>query len=138
MSESTSKESHADHVDHGYAWVITFIGFMWNIIISVVFKSLGVLHIQIEELFGQSAFKTSLVAFVMTICWLVFSPLGGYLAYRWSYRITIGIGGMLTLGKRAILYFSQQYHEYGYTSIINPKRIMQKILTLKCMRFHLI
>ena len=85
--------------DHGYAWVIGFTGFAWNTILNIIVKSLGVLHIQIEELFGESAFRTSLVAFVMTICWVVFSPIGGYLTYRWSYRITVCIGGILATGK---------------------------------------
>ncbi len=97
MASNTS--SHGNRVDHGYAWIITLTGFLWNIIISVVFKCLGVLHIEIKELFGESSFRTSLVAFVMSICWVIFSPIGGYLTYKWSYRITICIGTLLATGE---------------------------------------
>ncbi len=97
----------APQVDKGYAWVIAWISCVWNILIAMVFKSLGVLHIQIEELFGESAFKTSLVAFVMTTCWVLFCPVGGYLSYRWSYRRTIVIGTLLASGKEYSHIFSK-------------------------------
>ena len=99
MSVSKKKESQIDRVDHGYAWVMILVVFLWNVICAAVFKCLGVLHIQIKELFGESSFKTSLVAFVMTICWVVFSPIGGYLTYRWSDRITTCIGAFIASGK---------------------------------------
>ncbi len=86
-------------IDAGYAWVITLSVFMWEVIMAVIFKTFGVLHVQLEELFGHGAFKTSLVAFVMSMCWIVFAPLGGFMAYKLSYRVCIIIGAILCTGK---------------------------------------
>ena len=85
--------------DSGYAWVILGTGFAWNVIISTIAKTFGILHVQLVELFNEGAFKTSLVAFVYSLMWLLFSPLGGYLAYKWPYRVTISIGTALSVGK---------------------------------------
>ena len=86
-------------IDQGYAWVIAGAGFAWNVIIVTIAKTFGVMHIQLQELFGEHAFKTSLVAFIYSLMWLLLSPVGGYMAYKWSYRITVSIGTVLSVGK---------------------------------------
>ena len=85
-------------IDSGYAWVICATTFAFEIIVAVVFKTFGVLHIQLEELYGYGAFKTSLVSFVMSVCWVVFSPVGGFLAYKFPRRMNIMLGALFTAG----------------------------------------
>ena len=116
------------HFDHGYAWVVSFTVFAWNLIVCVIFKTFGVLHIQLEELFGHGAFRTSLVAFVMSLCWIVFSPPSGYLAYRWPTRINIIVGGLLASGiffrlliysTKATKWFRIALNVHGFTILLH-------------------
>ena len=93
-----SSTNNNDQVDHGYAWIIAASYFIWEMILAISFKTFGVLHVQLEELYGQSALKTSLVAFTMCLCWLIFAPVGGYMAYRMSHRMNIIIGAIMTTG----------------------------------------
>ncbi len=104
MMAAKKKKLEIDRVDHGYAWIITLIVFVWCVISAAIFKCLGVLHIELKELFGESSFRTSLVAFVMTMSWSVSSLLGGYLTYRWSDRITTCIGTFIAVGKYHYIY----------------------------------
>ncbi len=87
------------NIDHGFAWIIAATYFVWEMILAVTVKTFGVLHVQLEELYGHGAFKTSLVAFVMCLCWIIFSPVGGYIAYRVSHRISIIVGAIVTTGR---------------------------------------
>ena len=101
MKEDDEERTQAPDIDSGYAWVISASIWLWIMIIAVITKTFGVLHLQLEELFGQSSFKTSLVAFVMCLSWVVFSPLSGFMASKWHYRWNIIIGGILATGKWA-------------------------------------
>ncbi len=93
---------HPD-IDGGYAWAILLSLFLWNLIVSLVLKTFGVIHIQIEELFQQGAFKTSLVAFVLNISLSLFSPLAGYVSDRWPRRNITMVSGFIVSGKVFVL-----------------------------------
>ena len=99
MKGPEEKSTEPSDIDHGYAWVISFSVWLWIMIISIIFKAFGVLHLQLEELFGQSSFRTSLVAFVMCLCWVVFSPLSEFMASKLPYRWNIIFGGILATGE---------------------------------------
>ncbi len=91
------RTQHPD-IDGGYAWAILSSVFLWEFIVASVHKGFGVIHIYIEELFQQGAFKTSLVAFVLNISMGIFSPLAGYMCDRWSRRTITMVSGMVVSG----------------------------------------
>ncbi len=93
------------NIKKGYSRVIIITVFIWQVIMAIVFKTFGVLHIQIEDLFQSGGFRTSLVPFVISLCWVVFSPAGGYLAYRFPRRMNIIIGALMTTGKTYVYVF---------------------------------
>ena len=92
------KKQHPD-IDGGYAWAILFSVFLYGFIVSSVHKGFGIIHIQLEDLFQQGAFKTSLVAFVLNICIGLFSPLAGYMCDKWSRRKITMLSGLVVTGR---------------------------------------
>ncbi len=98
MDDQTTRRK-TPALDKGYAWVVCATTFAFEIIISVIFKTFGVLHIQLKELFGHGSFRTSLVPFTMSLCWVIFSPLGGYLAFKFPRSIIIIVAAMFSTGK---------------------------------------
>ena len=97
--EDQNTRTKTPGLDRSYAWVVCATTFAFEIIISVIYKTFGVLHIQIKELFGHGSFKTSLVPFVMSLCWMISSPLGGYLAFKFPRSIIIIVAAMFTTCK---------------------------------------
>ncbi len=106
MAAGTNKRRE---IDGGYAWVIAFAFFMWNVIVNQYYSSVGIMHIHLEDLFQQGAFKTSLVASFFTLSLGLLSPLAGYMCDRYTRRSIIMLNGLLLSG----LFKDLLFHAYA-------------------------
>ncbi|XP_063372056.1 monocarboxylate transporter 12-like [Cydia amplana] len=100
-SESTSPP------DGGYGWVVVFGAFMVQFWVAGLFKSYGVLYVEIMETFPDSSESVAswIPAALSTLC-LALAPLSSALCEKYSCRLVVFIGGLFCGTGLALSYFS--------------------------------
>ncbi|KAJ8704748.1 hypothetical protein PYW08_012068 [Mythimna loreyi] len=94
--------------DGGYGWVVVFGAFMVQFWVAGLFKSYGVLYVEIMETFPDSSESVAswIPAALSTLC-LALAPLSSALCEKYSCRLVVFIGGLFCATGLALSYFSQ-------------------------------
>ncbi|XP_026331363.1 monocarboxylate transporter 12, partial [Hyposmocoma kahamanoa] len=81
--------------DGGYGWVVVFGAFMVQFWVAGLFKSYGVLYVEIMETFPDSSESVAswIPAALSTLC-LALAPLSSALCEKYSCRLVVFIGGL--------------------------------------------
>ncbi|KAJ0184369.1 hypothetical protein K1T71_000792 [Dendrolimus kikuchii] len=104
-------ESTADSTappDGGYGWVVVFGAFMVQFWVAGLFKSYGVLYVEIMETFPDSSESVAswIPAALSTLC-LALAPLSSALCEKYSCRTVVFIGGLFCATGLALSFFSR-------------------------------
>ncbi|XP_028174221.1 uncharacterized protein LOC114362858 [Ostrinia furnacalis] len=93
--------------DGGYGWVVVFGAFMVQFWVAGLFKSYGVLYVEIMETFPDSSESVAswIPAALSTLC-LALAPLSSALCEKYSCRLVVFIGGLFCATGLALSYFS--------------------------------
>ncbi|CAH2253735.1 jg17921 [Pararge aegeria aegeria] len=93
--------------DGGYGWVVVFGAFMVQFWVAGLFKSYGVLYVEIMETFPDSSESVAswIPAALSTLC-LALAPLSSALCEKYSCRLVVFIGGLFCATGLAVSYFS--------------------------------
>ncbi|XP_060808392.1 monocarboxylate transporter 12-like [Amyelois transitella] len=93
--------------DGGYGWVVVFGAFMVQFWVAGLFKSYGVLYVEIMETFPDSSESVAswIPAALSTLC-LALAPLSSALCEKYSCRLVVFIGGLFCAAGLALSYFS--------------------------------
>ncbi|CAH0602449.1 unnamed protein product [Chrysodeixis includens] len=93
--------------DGGYGWVVVFGAFMVQFWVAGLFKSYGVLYVEIMETFPESSASIAswIPAALSTLC-LALAPLSSALCEKYSCRLVVFIGGLFCATGLALSYFS--------------------------------
>nr|XP_049695935.1 monocarboxylate transporter 12-like [Helicoverpa armigera] len=93
--------------DGGYGWVVVFGAFMVQFWVAGLFKSYGVLYVEIMETFPDSSESVAswIPAALSTLC-LALAPLSSALCEKYSCRVVVFIGGLFCATGLALSYFS--------------------------------
>ncbi|XP_075989897.1 monocarboxylate transporter 12-like [Anticarsia gemmatalis] len=94
--------------DGGYGWVVVFGAFMVQFWVAGLFKSYGVLYVEIMETFPDSSESVAswIPAALSTLC-LALAPLSSALCEKYSCRLVVFIGGLFCATGLALSYFSK-------------------------------
>ncbi|KAL4721204.1 hypothetical protein ACJJTC_017870 [Scirpophaga incertulas] len=94
--------------DGGYGWVVVFGAFMVQFWVAGLFKSYGVLYVEIMETFPDSSESVAswIPAALSTLC-LALAPLSSALCEKYSCRLVVFIGGLFCATGLALSYFSR-------------------------------
>lgn len=106
-----ASESNADSTtppDGGYGWVVVFGAFMVQFWVAGLFKSYGVLYVEIMETFPDSSESVAswIPAALSTLC-LALAPLSSALCEKYSCRTVVFIGGLFCATGLALSFFSR-------------------------------
>ncbi|KPJ18011.1 Monocarboxylate transporter 12 [Papilio machaon] len=93
--------------DGGYGWVVVFGAFMVQFWVAGLFKSYGVLYVEIMETFPDSSESVAswIPAALSTLC-LALAPLSSALCEKYSCRLVVFIGGLFCATGLAMSFFS--------------------------------
>ncbi|CAG4980554.1 unnamed protein product [Parnassius apollo] len=93
--------------DGGYGWVVVFGAFMVQFWVAGLFKSYGVLYVEIMETFPDSSESVAswIPAALSTLC-LALAPLSSALCEKYSCRLVVFIGGLFCATGLALSFFS--------------------------------
>ncbi|XP_026483097.1 monocarboxylate transporter 12-like [Vanessa tameamea] len=93
--------------DGGYGWVVVFGAFMVQFWVAGLFKSYGVLYVEIMETFPDSSESVAswIPAALSTLC-LALAPLSSALCEKYSCRLVVFIGGLFCATGLAVSFFS--------------------------------
>ncbi|CAH0404159.1 unnamed protein product [Chilo suppressalis] len=93
--------------DGGYGWVVVFGAFLVQFWVAGLFKSYGVLYVEIMETFPDSSESVAswIPAALSTLC-LALAPLSSALCEKYSCRLVVFIGGLFCATGLALSYFS--------------------------------
>ncbi|XP_021205733.2 monocarboxylate transporter 12 [Bombyx mandarina] len=93
--------------DGGYGWVVVFGAFMVQFWVAGLFKSYGVLYVEIMETFPDSSASVAswIPAALSTLC-LALAPLSSALCEKYSCRLVVFIGGLFCASGLALSFFS--------------------------------
>ncbi|XP_072946835.1 monocarboxylate transporter 12 [Epargyreus clarus] len=93
--------------DGGYGWVVVFGAFMVQFWVAGLFKSYGVLYVEIMETFPDSSESVAswIPAALSTLC-LALAPLSSALCEKYSCRLVVFIGGLFCGTGLALSFFS--------------------------------
>ncbi|XP_068627166.1 monocarboxylate transporter 12-like [Battus philenor] len=94
--------------DGGYGWVVVFGAFMVQFWVAGLFKSYGVLYVEIMETFPDSSESVAswIPAALSTLC-LALAPLSSALCEKYSCRLVVFIGGLFCGTGLALSFFSK-------------------------------
>ncbi|CAK1547893.1 unnamed protein product [Leptosia nina] len=102
-----SESTDTSPPDGGYGWVVVFGAFMVQFWVAGLFKSYGVLYVEIMETFPDSSESVAswIPAALSTLC-LALAPLSSALCEKYSCRLVVFIGGLFCASGLALSYFS--------------------------------
>ncbi|XP_041983756.1 monocarboxylate transporter 12 [Aricia agestis] len=94
-------------LDGGYGWVVVFGAFLVQFWVAGLFKSYGVLYVEIMETFPDSSESVAswIPAALSTLC-LALAPLSSALCEKYSCRLVVFVGGLFCGAGLALSYFS--------------------------------
>ncbi|KAI5636793.1 major facilitator superfamily domain-containing protein [Phthorimaea operculella] len=95
--------------DGGYGWVVVLGAFMVQFWVAGLFKSYGVLYVEIMETFPDSSESMAswIPAALSTLC-LALAPLSSALCEKYSCRLVVFIGGLFCATGLALSFLSTQ------------------------------
>ncbi|CAG9577674.1 unnamed protein product [Danaus chrysippus] len=112
LAASRKLRPHSDSADlsppdGGYGWVVVFGAFMVQFWVAGLFKSYGVLYVEIMETFPDSSESVAswIPAALSTLC-LALAPLSSALCEKYSCRLVVFAGGLCCGAGLALSYFS--------------------------------
>ncbi|CAF4943649.1 unnamed protein product [Pieris macdunnoughi] len=102
-----SESTDTSPPDGGYGWVVVFGAFMVQFWVAGLFKSYGVLYVEIMETFPDSSESVAswIPAALSTLC-LALAPLSSALCEKYSCRLVVFIGGLFCATGLALSFFS--------------------------------
>ncbi|XP_073966655.1 monocarboxylic acid transporter silnoon [Choristoneura fumiferana] len=107
LRADTPHDSVTSPPDGGYGWVVVFGAFMVQFWVAGLFKSYGVLYVEIMETFPDSSESVAswIPAALSTLC-LALAPLSSALCEKYSCRLVVFVGGLFCGTGLALSYFS--------------------------------
>ncbi|XP_068995197.1 monocarboxylate transporter 13 [Embiotoca jacksoni] len=90
------KPSGAGPPDGGYGWVVVTSAFFTTGLTAAVLKNFGLFFLDIQNHFGVLSSTTSWVTSTAIAMFHLGAPAASALAFRFSHRVVIMIGGLLT------------------------------------------
>ncbi|VVD02528.1 unnamed protein product [Leptidea sinapis] len=101
-----SDSSECSPPDGGYGWVVVFGAFMVQFWVAGLFKSYGVLYVEIMETFPDSSESVAswIPAALSTLC-LALAPLSSALCEKYSCRLVVFVGGVFCATGLAVSFY---------------------------------
>ncbi|GBP74217.1 Monocarboxylate transporter 12 [Eumeta japonica] len=94
-------------LDGGYGWVVVAGAFMVQFCVAGLFKSYGVLYVEITETFpGSSESVASWIPAALSTLCLALAPLSSAMCEKYSCRVVVFVGGLFCAAGLALSYFS--------------------------------
>ncbi|XP_048480059.1 monocarboxylate transporter 12 isoform X2 [Plutella xylostella] len=102
-----SASTTTPQTDGGYGWVVVFGAFMVQFWVAGLFKSYGVLYVEIMETFPDSSESVAswIPAVLSTLC-LALAPVSSALCEKYSCRLVVFVGGLFCATGLALSFFS--------------------------------
>lgn len=94
--DGTTPDLESIVVDGGYGWVVVLGAFIGNFVIAGTIKSFGILNISVLEMFKCTSTESALIVSLLITISLLVSPLVGVLCERFSCRMVVVLGGLLS------------------------------------------
>ncbi|XP_021340020.1 monocarboxylate transporter 12-B-like, partial [Mizuhopecten yessoensis] len=94
--KSTECQKYGNPVDQGWAWVVLIGSFGICMLIIGGLKSFGVLYVELAKKFQVSNQVLSSVQSLAGFCYLFFGPVCNALSTRFTHRVVIFTGGIMT------------------------------------------